>query len=188
MGYREFSPGPQGTSFASRRVDLSVSMASTYPGVARRALVRVAAQLALVASLIVLAALNISTRGWTEQDDGVLWEASGHDVIARVVAEGSPAARAGIRAGDTVIAVGGRVVTSPRDVVDVLHGARESDVVEYTITRPSEQGNVDMLGVTVAGLPNASHWLYLALAGVGLFSLLVGTGVRLRRPPHPPLW
>ena len=36
----------------------------------------------------------------------------------------------------------------------------------------------------VAGIPSGTHWLYLALAGVGLFTLLVGTGVRLRRPEN----
>ena len=36
----------------------------------------------------------------------------------------------------------------------------------------------------VAGIPSGTHWLYLALASVGLFSLCVGTGVRLRRPEN----
>ena len=41
-----------------------------------------------------------------------------------------------------------------------------------------------MLDVAVSGLPIEAHWLYFALAAVGLFSLLVGTGVRLRRPEN----
>ena len=161
-----------------------MSIVTSQPGVARRALIRVLLQLALVAVLVVLAALNISSRGWTEQDDGVLWESNGNDVIASVVTEGSPAARAGIRPGDSVVRVGERLVSSPKDVHEVLHGARESDVLRYVVIRNGDAGGGDMLHVAVSGLPNEAHWLYFALAGVGLFTLLVGTGVRLRRPEN----
>ena len=41
-----------------------------------------------------------------------------------------------------------------------------------------------MLTVAVAPIPSGSRPLYFALAAVGIFSLLVGASVRLRRPDH----
>ena len=41
-----------------------------------------------------------------------------------------------------------------------------------------------MITVPVAPIPTGSRTLYFALAAVGIFSLLVGASVRLRRPEH----
>ena len=165
MGYRDLSVGEQGTSFASQPPDLSVSIVTSQPGVARRALIRVLLQLALVAVLVVLAALNISSRGWTEQDDGVLWESNGNDVIASVVAEGSPAARAGIRPGDSVAAgrgapglvAEGRPRGAPRRAVN-----RRPALRRHSQRRRRRRGHAPRRRL---GPAERAHWLYFALAG-----------------------
>ena len=65
---------------------------------------------------------------------------------------------------------------------DVLHASRAGRVpaVRRFPARPTRPSS----SIPVAGIPSGTHWLYLALASVGIFSLLVGTGVRLRRPEN----
>ena len=50
-------------------------------------------------------------------------DASVHGVVVRSVRSGSPAEAAGIHAGDIIVAVGNRLVASPRDAVDAVHTA-----------------------------------------------------------------
>ena len=184
MIYPDLPPAGQGTSFASHRADLSLPSTSLSARVKRSALARVVAQLAVVAGLVVLAALNIPARGWTEMEDGVLWESNGGDVLAGAVAENSPASRAGIRAGDTLLRVDNRLIAGPGDVVHALHAARAGSVLQYVLVRQGGQSDPQLITVAVSDIPSTSHWLYLALAGVGLFALFVGTVVRLRRPEN----
>ena len=67
-------------------------------------MLRTTAQMLVVAVLLCLGVMNISVRAtWTEMDDGVLWRATASDVVAREVAEDSPAARAGVRPGDILL-------------------------------------------------------------------------------------
>jgi two-component system NtrC family sensor kinase len=150
---------------------------------ARRATwLRLLAQAAVVVALLCLAVANIAVRAtWSELEDGVLWRAQGEGLTARVVAEDSPAARAGVRAGDVLIGVNARPVQTDRDLVEIFHGAHRGDRLEYTVLRLQSQ---QMLNVAVAPIPSGPGPLYYALAAVGIFSLLVGASVRLRRPDH----
>src|SRR5262247_3198514 len=140
MIYKDISSGGQGTSFASHHADVSLP-AVTLTRVNRAALIRAAAQLAVVASLVVLAVLNISVKGWTEVEDGALWVLNGNDVVASVVAEGTPAADAGLKAGDVLLKVGDRDIHSPRDVVSVLHGTGAGAVLQYVVVRNGTPGS-----------------------------------------------
>jgi PAS domain S-box-containing protein len=150
---------------------------------ARRATwLRLLAQAAVVAVLLCLAVANIAVRAtWSELEDGVLWRERGEGLAASAVAEDSPAAQAGVTQGDVLIAVNGQPVQTRTDLVDIFHGARRGDRLEYTVLRLQSQ---QMLTVAVAPIPSGSGALYYALAAVGIFSLLVGASVRLRRPDH----
>jgi two-component system, NtrC family, sensor kinase len=181
MIYRRSVVVRQGTSFASQGVDSSVPTIQFRPPVNKTALLRVMAQLAVVVGLVVLAALNISIKGWTEMEDGVLWTGNGSDVVASVVQADSPASRAGIKPGDVLLRIDAKLVQRPDDVIDALHASTYGSRLEYVVVR---QGDSNLFTVQVAGIPSGTHWLYLALASVGLFTLLVGTGVRLRRPEN----
>ena len=148
----------------------------------KAALVRVMAQLAVVVGLAVLAVMNISVKGWTEMEDGVLWVSNGSDVVASIVAEDSPASRAGIKPGDFLAQ--DRPETDSSSVRRRRRRCtrpRPDPRLDYVVLRQEQS---ELLVVPVAGIPSGTHWLYLALAGVGLFTLAVGTGVRLRRPEN----
>jgi two-component system NtrC family sensor kinase len=147
-----------------------------------RALFRLTAQLAVVAALLLLAIANIRVRAtWTEMEDGVLWSAGPDGLQAREVATASPAAMAGVRRGDILEAVDGRPVDTPADVVARLHAASRGQALTYTIARTRTP---ELVNVRLAPIPSGARGLYYVLAAVGIFSLLVGAAVRVRRPDN----
>ncbi len=136
----------------------------------------------VVAALLGLAALNMVQRAsWSEMEDGVLWKVSGAEVAAAEIAKGTAAERAGLQRGDVLLAIGDREIQRIEDVVDVLHTSRPGATLHYLIMREKarQQATID-----VAPVPSSPLALYFALAAVGVFSLLVGASVRLRRPDH----
>jgi two-component system NtrC family sensor kinase len=146
--------------------------------------------MAVVVVLLGLAAANVDQRArWSEMEDGVLWTIAGGDITAAEIAPGSPAERASLgtgeqaslRAGDVLLAIDERPVESIDEVVSALHRARRGESLHYTVLRLNEQ---KMLAVHVAPIPSGSRGLYYMLAAVGIFTLLVGAMVRLRRPDN----
>jgi len=80
--------------------------------------------LAVVAALLSLAAANIFLRAsWHEVEDGILWAAGPEGVVAAEVAADGPGRVAGVQAGDLLLAIDGRPVESPTDVLEAAHGA-----------------------------------------------------------------
>ncbi|MBA3884795.1 MAG: PAS domain S-box protein [Acidobacteria bacterium] len=147
-----------------------------------RAVARIAAQLTVVIALLCLAAANIHQRiTWAEMNDGVLWGDVDGTLTAREVSPGSPADRAGLRAGDLLLTVDGRVVESPGDVIVALHAAGVADTFTYAVAR---MGAPQTIEVPLEFAPSGAGGLYYVLAGVGIFTLLVGAGVRFRRPDN----
>ena len=133
----------------------------------------------VVVLLMVLGAANIAVRGrWHEVEDGVLWSARAEGITAVEVASGSSAEKAGIRRGDVLVAVNGAPVETTADVVQFQHEAVSGTRLSYTLLR---LGTEQALEVSLAPAPTGSS-LYFVLAAVGLFTLLVGASVRLRRP------
>ena len=133
--------------------------------------------------LLCLGAANIATLAtWHEVEDGVLWTAGGGSVVASEIARRSPAEQVGLKAGDVLIAIDDRPVQDTGDVVAVLHAAHRDQTLRYTVLR---LGTRDVIDVRVAPVPTGSGALYFVLAAVGIFTLLVGGAVRLRRPRDP---
>jgi len=134
---------------------------------------------AVAVVLIGLGLANITTRArLSGVEDGVLWAARAEGVTAVEVAADSAGARAGIRPGDVLLAVGGQAVQTPREVAAFEQQGRDATRLSYTLLR---LGTREALEVTLASVaPSGS--MYYVLAGVGLFTLLVGASVRLRRP------
>jgi len=140
---------------------------------------RSAFALAAVVFLAVLGIANIATHGqWHEVEDGVFWGARPEGIVAVEVASGSPAARSGIERGDLLLAVNGSPVQTRADVIEFQHAAHEGTRLTYTLVR---LGTRQVIVVALAPAPQASS-MYYVLAAVGLFTLLVGAAVRLKRP------
>ena len=141
--------------------DFSVSTLQSPSLVNKTALVRVAAQLAVVAGLVVLAALNIRVKGWTEMEDGVLWVGNGSDVVASVVADDSPASRAGIKPGDVLLRIDQKLVQLP---TTWSSHCTPPPRAPGSNTSSRGSGDSELLIIPVAGIPSGTHWLYLVLA------------------------
>ena len=82
------------------------------------------------------------------------------------------------RAGDVLLAVNGAPVETPADVVEYQHASDAGTRLAYTLVR---LGARQALDVSLAPLATP-RTMYFVLAAVGLFTLLVGASVRLRRP------
>ena len=140
---------------------------------------RSAFALTIAAILLALGVANIATRArWHEVEDGVLWGARAEGVTALEIARGSAAAAAGIHRGDVLIAVNGSPIETPADVVEFQHRGHEGTRLAYTLLRLGTQQAIE---VSLAPTPRATS-MYFVLAAVGLFTLIVGASVRLRRP------
>jgi len=118
---------------------------------------------------------------WGEADDGVLWATTPQGVVAQEVAQDSPAERAGIHTGDILAEIDRQEIDTVRDVVDHLHRATSGDAITYSLIRTKTP---QTLRVTLAPIPSGARALYFILAPVGIFALLVGAGVRFRRPDN----
>ncbi|HXY40464.1 MAG TPA: PDZ domain-containing protein, partial [Vicinamibacteria bacterium] len=139
-------------------------------------------------ALVVIAALALAAVGicnivqkasWTMIDDGVFWRSAPQGLVAARVAAQGPAARAGLHAGDVLLAVDGEEVLSPERLEAALLAKGRGERVTYALLRADERR---ALSVTLQPLPqgNVAAFYYLSLAG--FFSLVVGTVVMLRRP------
>src|SRR3954447_19902413 len=135
--------------------------------------------LAVVAVLLVLGLANIAMRAQSHQvEDGVLWQARPEGVTAAEVAANSPGDAAGIVRGDLLIAINGTPVESRADFLPLEYRSPAGTRLSYTIVRLGAQQALD---IALAPMPRSSP-MYFVLAAVGLFTLLVGASVRLRRP------
>jgi PAS domain S-box-containing protein len=135
--------------------------------------------LSVVVVLIALGVANVALHArWHEVEDGVFWSARAGGVTAVDVADGSAAASAGIQRGDVLLSVNGSLVHTPGDVIEYQHRGHEGAHLTYTVLR---LGTRQSLEISLAPAPRGSP-MYFVLAAVGLFTLLVGAFVRLRRP------
>jgi two-component system NtrC family sensor kinase len=141
---------------------------------------RLVVALTFVVTLLGLGAANVALRAsWNEVEDGVLWVAGPQGVTAAEVAERSPAERAGVRPRDVLLAIDGAPVERPADVLHALHQGESGTRLHYTVLR---LGSREVVEIRLAPIPRGSSALYYILATVGMFSLMVGAAVRLRRP------
>lgn len=65
-------------------------------------------------------------------------------VLVRSVIKGSPAERAGIKAGDVIVKVDGKKVASPRDITSELRSKRDQESVPLTIVREKKEMTVNV--------------------------------------------
>src|SRR6266508_407392 len=134
---------------------------------------------AVVGALATLGIANVATYSrWHEVEDGVFWSARAEGVTASDFSIGSPAKTAGLQRGDVLLAINGQPVQTPSDVIEVQHRSHEGTTLTYTVLRLASQ---QALQIALTPAPRGPS-MYYALAAFGLFTLLVGASVRLRRP------
>ena len=140
---------------------------------------RSAFALVVVVILVALGVANVTMRmQWHEVEDGVLWSSRAEGVTAVEVAQGTAAADAGVQPGDVLVAVNGQPVETVADVIEFQHQSQAGTRLVYSLVR---LGARQVLTVSLAPIATP-RTMYFVLAGVGLFTLLVGASVRLRRP------
>lgn len=133
--------------------------------------------LATVAAII-FAWLNFVQRTqFDSPDDGVAWLDTSHGVQAWQVAPNSPAARAGIRTGDELVAINGARVTGAVQVTKRLWRAGLWTQVRYKLSRNGEEFETPL--VTAPAEKPASIENYLRF--VGLLYLFIGLFIFARR-------
>jgi signal transduction histidine kinase len=136
---------------------------------------------ALLASLGILSLVERLGPKWRE--DGVSWRSVGGDLIADVVVADSPAALAGIVAGDKLVAVADHRVATVDDVaLELARSVAFGPEVEYRIDR---QGAVSSHHLQPITLPAGDRRLSTYLSLMGFFCLGLGTLVAMRRPGEP---
>src|SRR5215467_3571913 len=135
--------------------------------------------LIVVGLLLALGIANIALRAQLHQvEDGVLWADRSEGVMAVEVAAGSPAATAGIKNGDVILANNGAPIERRDEVEAYQRDGAEGTRLSYTLAR---LGTRSAVSISLALVPHSSS-MYFVLAAVGLVTLLVGGAVRLRRP------
>ena len=135
--------------------------------------------LIVVGLLLALGIANIALRAQLHQvEDGVLWADRSEGVMAVEVAAGSPAATAGIKNGDVVLAINGAPIERRDEVEAYQRDGAVGTLLSYTLAR---LGTRQAVSISLALVPHSSS-MYFVLAAVGLVTLLVGGAVRLRRP------
>jgi PAS domain S-box-containing protein len=137
--------------------------------------------LAVALLLATLGIYNIFLKAtWTLMDDGVFWRQGLQGLTAGRVAAGGPAAQAGVKPGDVLLAIDGEEVLRSDEVQSRLMKRDPGARVSYSLLRADERRALQVV-VKPLSQGNVSLFYYLSL--VGFFSLVVGTIVMLRRPP-----
>jgi PAS domain S-box-containing protein len=131
-------------------------------------------------ALLTMGIANIVQRATSDDvEDGVLWVQRSAGVVAAEVSEGSPADRAGVEPGDVLVAVDGQPVDTTTHILALQLNASAGDRHGYSLLRG---GTRVAAAIFMAPIPSGTGALYYVLAGVGIFTLLVGVTVRTRRP------
>jgi hypothetical protein len=144
---------------------------------------RPALPVVVVGVLLCLGITNMVTKAsWRPYDDGAFWASGPSGVTAHALASDGPAAAAGVKVHDVLLAIEDTPVQTAEDVSTLLQQPSGAVGLRYTVWRPGSSAPLD-LRLTPARPPVEA--LYFIVAGVGVFTLLVGGAVRLRRPRDP---
>ncbi len=83
--------------------------------------------------------IGVSTMQLTKQLADYFGVSGGEGVLVTVVVDDSPAAKAGVKAGDVITAVDGEAINSPGDLSRVISRKKEGDVTLTVIRNKSQQ-------------------------------------------------
>jgi hypothetical protein len=144
---------------------------------------RPALPVVVVAVLLSLGVSNIAAKlNWRPFEDGAFWTSGVQGVTASVIADEGPAKTAGLQLSDVLLSIDDEAVEKDTDVFDLLQRYDGRGWVGYTVLR---SGSPLPIELRVRPERPKIEALYFILAAVGIFTLLVGGAVRLRRPRDP---
>ncbi len=82
---------------------------------------------------------------------GVRYEVTDGQVVVSEVMDGSPAADAGLLAGDVIVSVDGEAVDSGQALADLIRAHQSGDVISIVVTRDGSEETVEVTLSTMAG-------------------------------------
>ena len=135
----------------------------------------------VVTVLLCLMVANVFRSTWIEVEDGVLWIERSGGLMAAEVAPETAAELAGIEAGDILLSIDGISIESREALVEILHSSREGTIRDYLVLRVGSQ---QLYELSLLFVPRSELQIYPFLVGIGIFTLLIGASVRLRRPDN----
>lgn len=139
---------------------------------------RVAVVALVAALLLTVAGASFARRVQAYQPFvGVQWATTSRGPVAMEISPGSPAARAGVREGDILLAVDGEPIRHALDAEDLPWRVPAGERVEFTVRR---DGIDTVLVASVAWTPRTEPYVYLVI--VGLAFLLSGAFIAIRWP------
>ncbi len=111
----------------------------------------------------------------------------------RVVKEGGPGYRAGLRAGDRILTVNGRPVSTGAPFAEAVTHGRPGDRVHFTVTRPGESAPLSLDVVLEPGPreeppPLSRQVAEEVLGSYPIFFLVVSVPVLILRPSDRNAW
>lgn len=129
-----------------------------------------------------IAAMSVVDMLVTKPYDGVVPDPHpGGGIAVRDLVPGGAAEKAGLKPGDVILGIGGRMLRSPADAPAELLRHEIGEAVRYLVDR---QGNVFEAALTLAPYRAASlSYFYYATLGAAFFVL--GAFVAARRPNDP---
>ena len=142
--------------------------------------VRLGAAVLALATLaaIVFGIINFQQRSmFTAPDDGVSWIERESGVVAWHVSPNSPAANAGLRADDQVLAINDAPIHSPIDVTKRLWRIGLWSIAHYSIERGGKQFEVQLVIQPAARPSSIENYLTV----VGMLYLFIGLFIFARR-------
>jgi two-component system, NtrC family, sensor kinase len=142
--------------------------------------VRLGAAVLALATLtaIVFGIINFQQRSmFTAPDDGVSWIEGQSGVTARYVSPNSPAANAGLRTGDRVLAINDVPIHSPIDVTKRLWRIGLWSLARYQIERAGKQFEAQLINQPAERPASIENYLSL----VGVLYLFIGLFIFARR-------
>ena len=74
-----------------------------------------------------------------------------------------------------------KAIETREDVLERLHASEDDTQLRYTVLR---LGTQEIRELTLQPAPSSALPVYFVLVGVGVFALLIGASVRVRRPGH----
>src|SRR5688572_19078997 len=144
---------------------------------------RPALPVVVVAVLLALGVSNIVAKvNWRPFEDGVFWKAGVQGVVADIIAADGPATHSGLRVNDVLLSIDDLPVQRPGEVSELLQQYDGQGNLRYTVLRAGSPLPID---IRLEPKQPVLEPIYFILVSVGIFALLVGGAVRLRRPRDP---